>query len=294
MNKTITTLLCLATISFLSFTCSHAAEKITAAGSSSVRSIVNMASFIFKQAHPDVSFTVDEGGSSYGIKAVGSGKITIGQASRDIKEKEMQKYPDIVPVKIGLDGVAIIVNAKNPVKKITKKQIQDIYTGKITNWKDLGGDNAPILLISKKEGRSALELFLKYFSMEAKEVGVGKKKAMVHKIKDGDNFGTVRAKLTGPNREALGVISTNKYAIGYVSIGCAQGVAQKGGRVHLLELDSVAATVENVKNKTYPLRRPLYIITKGEPQGIVKKFVDFLLGAEGQEIVESMDFIRVS
>ena len=117
---------------------------------------------------------------------------------------------------------------------------------------------------------------------------------MVHKVKGDDSYGTVQARLIGPNKEALGVVSTQPNAIAYVSVGTAQEVAKKGGRVHLLELDGVAATVENVGNETYPLRRPLHIITKGEPQGIVKEFIDFMLSEEGQKIVQSLEFIRVN
>lgn len=292
MNKAITTLFYVAMILCLACTYLQATERITTGGSTSVSSIVNMASFVFKKTNHDASFIVNGGGSSFGIKAVGSGKITIGQSSRNLKEKEMLEYPDIVPFKIGMDGVAMVVNAKNPVKKITKQQVQDIYTGKITNWKYLGGDDATINIFSKEEGRSALEIFLKYFKLEAKVIGKGQKKNMVHKRKDDYELGNAHAKIVGSNKKVLGLISTDPYSIGYVSIGCAERVAQIGRRIHLLELDGIAATTKNVSNETYPLRRPLYVLTKGQPQGTVKEFIDFLQSAEGQKIVESMEFIR--
>ena len=292
MNQTIKTLLCAATISLFSFVSSQAATKITTAGSTSVRSIVSVASLAYKKTNPEASFRIDGGGSGFGIKAVGSGKVMIGQVSRNIKEKETKAYPDLVLFKIGMDGVAIIVNAKNPVKKITQQQVQDIYTGKITNWKDLGGDDAPILLTGKKKGRSALEVFLKYFNLEAKVVGEGKKQAMVHKIKGGHTFGTVHTTQFGANNKALAFVSTKPDAIGYVSVGSAQKVAQHGGNIHLLELDGVAPTAGNVGNETYPLRRPLYLVTKGEPQGTVKEFISLLMSEEGHKIVEKLEFIR--
>lgn len=292
MNKTIPIILCIISISFLPFTSSHADTKITTAGSTSIRSIVSVASHDFKKTNPEVFFRIDGGGSGYGVKAVGSGKIMIGQVSREIKEKELKEYPDLVLFKIGMDGVAIIVNHENPLKKITKEQIQDIYTGKITNWKELGGDDAPIILTSKEEGRSALEVFLNYFNLEAKEVVEGKKRTMVHKIKNSSTFGTAHAQQFGANNKTLAFVSTKPYALGYVSVGSAQKVAKHGGHIYLLELDGVAPTAENVGNETYPLRRPLYLVTNGEPQGTVKEFISFLMSEDGHQLVEKLEFIR--
>ena len=271
----------------------YSAEKITTAGSSTVRPIIQKASIIFKQTHPDVTFVVGGGGSSHGVKAAGTGEVQIGQASRYIKEKEMKTYPDIVPFKIGLDGIAVIVNSSNPINAITKQQVQDIYTGKIANWKDVGGKDAPITLISKEEGRSTLELFLKYFDLEAQEKGTGRNTVMLHKKKGADSFSSTTARLIGPNKEAIANVSTKINAIAYVSVGTAQEIAKKGARIKLLELDGVKATIDNVGNETYPLRRPLHVITKGQPQGTVKQFIEFLLSNQGQKIVASLEFIRV-
>jgi len=270
------------------------AEKITTAGSSTIRPIVDKAAKDFKKTHPDVSFIIGGGGSSHGVKAAGSGEVNIGQASRNIKDKEMKAYPNIVPFKIGLDGIAIIVNSSNTVSAITKEKIQDIYTGKITNWKELGGNDAPITLISKEEGRSTLELFLKYFGLEVEEHGSGSSAVIVHKKKGANAFGTKEARLIGPNKEAIAKVSTQPNAIAYVSVGTAQEIARKGARIKLLELDGVAATIANVGNETYPLRRPLHVLTNGAPQGTVKQFIDFMLSEEGQKIVTSLEFIPVN
>lgn len=271
-----------------------ALEKITTAGSSTVFPIVLDASSAFKKSHPDVSFTVGGGGSSHGVKSVATNEVNIGQASRYLKNKEMEKYPNLKPYLIGQDGIAIIVNADNPVGSITKKQVQDIYTGKITNWKELGGNDQYIRLISKEEGRSTLELFLKYFSLEAKEVGEGKGVVMVHKAEEDAAFTTVEAILIGPNKDAIANVITKPNAIAYVSIGTAQEIARRGAKIKLLTLDGVEAKIENIANETYPLRRPLHIVTSGDPQGTVKKFVDFLLSDAGQDIVRKHEFIAVN
>lgn len=252
----------------------NSAEKITTAGSSTVRPIVDKAAKAFKNTHPDVYFVIGGGGSSHGVKAAGTGEVNIGQASRNIKDKEMKAYPDLVPFKIGLDGIAVIINSSNPINAITKQQIQDIYTGKVTNWKEVGGSDAPIILISKEEGRSTLELFLKYFGLEAKEIGSGHEAVMVHKIKGDKEFASATARLIGPNNEAIANVSTKPNAIAYVSVGTAQEIAKKGARIKLLELDGVPATIENVGNETYPLRRPLHILTKVSQRAVSKHLLN--------------------
>jgi phosphate transport system substrate-binding protein len=284
---------------FVSTTCFGAEDqRITVAGSSTVRPIVQKASEAFCKANPQVKFIIGGGGSGHGVKSAGTSKVKLGMASRDLKDKETKQYKDLVPIKVGLDGIAVIINGKNPITKITRQQVQDIYTGKITNWKDVGGADTPILLISKEEGRSTLELFLKYFGLEGKEIAQGKRKVMVHRIKppkgskaSDDGYSKVTATLIGPNRQALGYISTKPTAIAYVSVGTAQEVAAKGGRIKLLELDGVKATVANVASETYPLRRPLNVITKGPAEGDVKKFIDFILSDAGQKIVNGLEFV---
>lgn len=276
-----------------SATASGARVQITVAGSSTIRPIVEKAAKAFNKTHSDVKFVIGGGGSSHGVKSAASGNVLIGMASRNLKDKEKKQWPDLAPYKIGLDGIAIIINKKNPVNKITKQQVQNIFTGKITNWKELGGNDAPIILISKEEGRSTLDLFLKYFGLEAKEIGTGRAAVMVHREKGTREYASITAKLIGPNREAIAAISTKKNAIAYVSVGTAQEVADKGGRIKLLELDGVPATIENVANESYPLRRPLHLLTKGTAKDSAKEFIDFLTGTEGQDIVKSLDFISI-
>ncbi|MHB8810522.1 MAG: phosphate ABC transporter substrate-binding protein [Desulfobulbaceae bacterium] len=281
---------------FAAFACAtaQAEETITTAGSSTIHPIVDAAAKAFKANHPEVNFVVGGGGSSHGVKAAGTGEVQLGQCSRFLKDKEMQEYPDLVPFKIGLDGVAVIVNTDNGLTSITKEQVQDIYTGKVTNWKELGGKDTPIILVSKEEGRSTLELFQEYFNLETKEVEEAGKKMTVHKRKGDTEFSTVKATIIGANKEAIAAVATKPNAIAYVSVGTAQEIAKKGASIRLLDLDGVPATIENVGNETYPFRRPLHVVTKGQPQGKLKEFVDFLLSTEGQKIVESLEFIKVN
>lgn len=272
----------------------RADETITTAGSSTIRPIVDAAAKAFRAKHPGVNFVVGGGGSGHGVKAAGSGEVMLGQCSRFLKEQEMKDYPNLVPFKIGLDGVAVIVHKDNGLTKISKEQVQDIFTGKITNWKQVGGKDEPIVMIGKEEGRSTLELFLEYFALEAKEVTENGTKKMAHKKKGDADFSTKTAQIIGDNKEAIAAVSTKPNAIAYVSVGTAQEIMHKGGKIHLLDLDGVPATIANVANETYPFRRPLHVVTNGQPQGNLKNFIDFLLSAEGQDILESLEFVRIN
>lgn len=286
---------------------SMAATEITVAGSSTIRPIIEKAAKIFQEENSGIKFVVGGGGSSHGVKSTANNEVVIGMASRSLKSTESKKWPDLVPVTIGRDGIAVIINGKNPVKKITKQQIQDIFIGKITNWKEVGGGDAKITLIGKEEGRSTLDLFLKYFDLEGKEVGEGKSAVMFHRVKPKEvkdpvtgkvtkhetPFSTVSAKLIGPNREAIAAVSIKKNTIAYVSVGTAQEIAAKGNRIKLLELDGVAATVSNVANESYPLRRPLNVVTNGAASGVAAEFIGFLMGPKGQKIVSDFEFVPV-
>jgi phosphate transport system substrate-binding protein len=213
-------------------------------------------------------------------------------ASRGMKDKEKKAYPDVVPVKVGVDGIALIVHKSNPVAKLTKDQVADIYTGKITNWKEVGGNDAPIVLTAMGTTHGTHSMFLKYFGLEAENPG-GDKKTIVHKKTGDDAFADVTAKSVESSKEGMAAVLTNPHAIGYVSIGPAEAVAEKGAPMKLTELDGVAATKANVAASKYPLTRSLFVLTKGEATGVVKEFIDYLLSDDGQKIVTDLDYISV-
>ncbi len=265
-----------------------AQDTIKIAGSSTVRPVVSAAASTFGQAN-SVTFKIEGGGSSHGVKSVAEGKVDIGNASRYLKDKEKSKWPNLVLHLIGNDAVAIIVNKHVGIEALTKEQVQAIYTGKITNWKELGGADLPISLISKEHGRSTLDLFLKYAGLEAKETG----KFMVHRIKGEQGFSTVKARIIGANQQALAQVAGKKGAIGYVSIGDALVFAKKTKKIRIPSLDGVQASLTTVKNMTFPICRPLHVVTNGPPQGKVKKFIDYLLSTQGQKIVIAKSFISV-
>jgi phosphate transport system substrate-binding protein len=266
-----------------------AAEQkvIVAAGATTVQPIVQQAGKLFKEKHPNVEFAVGAGGSDQGVETAGTGKVQLGMVGRALKPAELEKYKDLVPVTIGHDGIGILVHANNPLKKITKQQVQDIYSGKVTNWKDVGGPDAPIALASRTKGHAQLDLFASYFGLEANfdDESVGYKK------KGDAQFPAVRAKPGVNNEKMFAAILENPNAISYIPIGFAQQRIGKGAPGRLLELDGVAADTKNVGDGTYPLVRPLLVITKGPAQGEVKEFIDFLISEAGRKIVSDLDYI---
>ncbi len=245
-------------------------EKLVLTGSSTVAPLAAEIGKRFESRHPNVRIDVQTGGSSRGVNDARSGLADIGMASRALKpeEAELKSYT------IALDGISIILNAANPVTALDKQQIIDVFTGKITNWNALGGNNAPITVVNKAEGRSTLELFLHYFGLKNTDI-----KAQV---------------VIGDNQQGIKTVAGNPDAIGYVSVGAAEYEAGHAVAIKLLPLDGIAASVETVRNGSFPLSRPLNLVTKTEPTGVVKAFIDFAGSAEVNDLIETQYFVPVA
>lgn len=267
------------------------AEQISIAGSSTVRPIVDQAVKQFQQQHSDVKFVVGGGGSGNGVKLAGKGEIQIGMASRAMKDKEKEAYPELKPVKIGVDGIVVVVNKKNPVRELTTQQVIDIYTGKTTNWKDLGGEDAPIALISTNQKHGTFDAFAEHFKLEGKTEGEGAAAKLYFKLKDGGEYTDASARTADGNKKVLAALLTQPLGVAYASLGAAQALAAKGAPIQIVTLDGVEPTEASVVDGSYSVSRALFVLTKGEPTGTVKQFIDFLTGDEGQQIVKSLDYV---
>jgi phosphate transport system substrate-binding protein len=275
------------------FQCAHAAEptSIVAAGATTVQPIVQQCARKFKQSHPEVDFVVGAGGSDHGVLTTVEGKVQLGMVGRALKDAEKEKYPELHAVTIGMDGIGLVVHSSNPVRKLTKQQLQDIYSGKVANWKDVGGKDGPIALASRTKGHAQLDLFLSFCGLEVKFDDTGDKAS--HRVKGVGEYSAVAAKTAINNDKMLEQVVIDPSAISYLPIGFAQTKISRGAPIALLELDGIEATQDNVANGTYPLRRPLLVITKGEASGAVKEFIDYLIGEEGQQVVSSLDYTPV-
>jgi phosphate transport system substrate-binding protein len=244
-------------------------EKLVLTGSSTIAPLAAEIGKRFESLHNNVRVDVQTGGSSRGISDARAGLANIGMASRALKEDEK----DLLGFTIALDGIGVILNKANPVKALDKQQIIEIYTGKIVNWKAVGGNDAPITVINKAEGRSTLELFLHYFGLKNTEV-----KPQV---------------IIGDNQQGIKTVIGNPYAIGYVSIGTAEYEASQGAAIKLLPLEGIAASVENVRNRSFPLSRPLNLVTRAEPAGIAKVFIEFAGSPQVNDLIEAQYFVPV-
>lgn len=257
-----------ATISWHSIT--YAAEKLVLTGSSTIAPLAAEIGKRFEKQNPGVRVDVQSGGSSRGVSDALSGLADIGMASRALKPEEN----DLKSFTIALDGIGVILHKDNPVKTLTDQQVIDIYTGKITNWKEVGGKDTHITVVNKAEGRSTLELFLHHY-----------------KLKNSDIKPQV---IIGDNQQGIKTVAGNPGAISYVSVGTAEFEAGNAAPIKLLPMDGVAATVENVRNGSFPLSRPLNLVTKTAPQGLVKRFIDFSNSKAVYDIVEAQYFVPLA
>jgi phosphate transport system substrate-binding protein len=270
-----------------------AAEKLTIAGSSTVKPIVEAAAASFKKSHGGLSIVIGGGGSSNGVENAANGKVDIGMASRKLKDKEKNAFPDLVPVPVGQDGVALIVHKSNPVENLTKSQVLELYTGKIGSWSGVGGEDRSVELVGILLHHGTSSVFMKFFGLEAEEQGEGATKTVNYWSKAGGKSMTGSAKGVDGNQPSCAAVITEPGAVSFASIGFAQSLAEKGAPIKLLKLEGVDPTAENVVSGAYALSRPLLVITNGEASGRAKAFIDHLLSAEGQKIVEDKGYIPV-
>jgi phosphate transport system substrate-binding protein len=244
--------------------------KLVLTGSSTIAPLAVEIGKRFESLHPGVRVDVQTGGSSRGIADARRGLADIGMASRALKEDER----DLRGFAIARDGICIIVHKNNPISELEDAQVIDIYTGKITNWKTVGGRDAPITIVNKAEGRSTLELFLNYFKLKNAEI-------KPHVV-------------IGDNEQGIKTVAGNPNAIAYVSIGTAEYDVNHGVGVKLLPVGGVAASLENLRNGEFPLSRPLTLVTKTEPTGLAKAFINFARSKEVYGIISRQNFVPIS
>jgi len=241
--------------------------KLVITGSSTVAPLVSEIAKRFEAQHSDVRIDVQMGGSSRGISDVRQKISDIGMVSRALKENEK----NIMAFPIALDGITMIVHKSNPIDELKNKEIVDIYTGKITNWSEVGGNDAPITVVSKAEGRGTLDLFIKYFQIKSSDI-------KPHVI-------------IGDNEQGVKTVSGNKNSIGFVSVGTAEYDAGIGIPIKPLPLNGVAASTENIRNGNFPLSRKLNLVTNAKPDGLAEIFIEFANSKEVADIIEEQYFV---
>jgi phosphate transport system substrate-binding protein len=239
--------------------------SVTVSGSTSVQPLAQDLSDAFKKVESGITVDVQGGGSTQGITDASEGTSDIGTSSRDLQGEE--KNLGFTEHVIAYDGIAIVTHPSITVSNLTKDQIVKIFKGEIKNWKDVGGPDRDILVVSREEGsgtRGAFEELLKL--QEKKGTGMASLVRADALIADGN--GAVKAN-----------IASKDNAIGYISLGFVDESIKK------ISVEGTECSIENVKSKAYPISRPFIMLTKGDMKPEVKAFIDFILSDEGQKIV---------
>jgi len=238
----------------------------------------------YHELHPEVSISVTGGGSGTGIASLINGTTDIANASRDMKEEEREQAEEqgIAPVEhvVAMDAIAVVVNPGNPLDQLSIPQISDLFTGRITVWQELGGENRPVILASRESNSGTYIYFLE----------------KVVRRDDPDNHDLFSPEaLLLPSSEVIGLeVSQNPNAIGYDGLGYVTP-HQKALNVAADQTGPfVAPTIETVKDGTYPIARPLYMYTRGEPTGAIKEYLDWIVSDDGQKIVAELGFVPLS
>jgi len=249
-----------------------AAENVVIKGSTTVLPIAQAALEAYMKAHPRVNISLSGGGSGDGIKALIDKSTDIANSSREIKDNEitLAKERGVNPVvhTIAIDALTPIVHPKNKVNGLTIDQLSQIYQGKITNWKEVGGDDLRIIVVSRDSSSGTFEAWGHLVLHNAKV--------------------TPKAQLQASNGAVVQAISKNRYAIGYVGMGYVDK-AVKG-----LTVNGIPASEKAALSKEYPIARPLYMYTNGQPEGVVADFIKFVLSPAGQKLVVKEGFIPIA
>jgi phosphate transport system substrate-binding protein len=247
------------------------AEKIVVEGSTTVLPIAQKTAEVFMQKDSSADISVRGGGSGVGIASLLDGTCDIADSSRPIKDTELDKAvtngKDIKAHVIAMDGIAVIVNPANKVGALTKKQVRDIYTGKISNWSQVGGDDRKIVVISRDTSSGTFEAF--------GELALDKQKVRPDAL------------MQASNQAIASTVARTPDAIGYVGLGFLSS------SVKALELDGVVPSKETVLNNKYSIGRPLFMYTNGKPKGLAKDFIDFIKSPEGQTLVDEEGFVSL-
>ncbi|MDR0223417.1 MAG: phosphate ABC transporter substrate-binding protein [Oscillospiraceae bacterium] len=242
--------------------------SVVVAGSTSVQPYVEMLAEEYELLCPGIVVDIQGGGSSAGVTAVESRTADVGMSSRELNEKERELWSTV----IAKDGLALIAHPDNPVDNLAIGQIRDIYSGKITNWRELNGADAKIHIISREEGS-------------------GTRSAFEDMVMAGEPV-TPKAIVQNSNGAVRLLVSNDPNAVGFISLGL---IGNQAGLkpVKALKLDGVSPTRENVINGGYSLYRPFLLVAESEPEGAAKLFVDFILSEEGQRLLVEEGLVSV-
>jgi phosphate transport system substrate-binding protein len=246
-------------------------ENLRIDGSTTVLPIAQKAAEVFMKKNPAIKIFVSGSGSGTGIKALIDGTTHIATSSREAKDKEItagkEKGVTLTAHKVALDGIVPIVHPSMKMDNVTLQQLRDIYNGKIKTWKELGGPDRPISVVSRDTSSGTYEVW-------------------EEKVLKGDRV-RPDALLVASSGQAVQTVSQNRYAIGYIGIGYVDK------SIRVLKVNEKTASASGVRDGSWPISRPLFMYTNGKPAGTIAKFIDFMLSKEGQKIVNEVKYVSI-
>jgi phosphate transport system substrate-binding protein len=245
--------------------------QLQLAGSTTVQPLAEQLATAFMDQNASVTIEVQGGGSSVGVTSAGESTVDIGMASRNVKDSEFETFTGLQVFVIAYDGIAVVTNPELAPLSLSIDQVKAIFAGEITNYTEVGGPDAEIIVVSREEGSGTRAAF----------------EELVMQSGDSEAVITETAILQQSNGQVRTTVSTTPNAIGYLSFGFLDE------SINTVAIDGVNPSVENVKNATYSIFRPLNMLTNGEPGELAQAFLSFILSAEGQAIV-AQDYITVT
>src|SRR5213595_1993167 len=263
----------LSLITILSLMGSAYADRLVIKGSDTLGAkLVPQLAEQFKAQHPGTTFDIAAEGSTTGIAAIIDGTAQIGMSSRRAKSSEVgaanAKGKNMKPTIVAYDGIAVIVNSANPVKALTKKQVEQIFTGDVTDWSAVGGSGGKISIYTRNTSSGTYSEF-KELAMKKRDYAGGSQK------------------MAG-NEQIAAEVGKNPNGVGYVGLAYV-----KASGVKVMAIDGVLPAVQSVHAKTYPYARPTFYYTNGEPSGLAKQFLDFTISGAGQKIAGQVGFVPI-
>lgn len=257
------------------------AQRVTIKGSDTMVHLVSAWAEAIMIADPAMEISVTGGGSGTGIAAMLNGTTDIAASSRNVREKELtlaeSKGVDMNGIIVGMDGIAVIVNADNAISTLTMEQLRNLFTGELTNWKEIGGADREIVVLSRESNSGTFVFFQKFVLQK--------------------NDYTVSALLLPSSSSIVQTVNDNDASIGYVGLGYAE---HAGENVKVLSVrpdensDAVMPSAATVKSGEYAIARPLFFFVNGEPAGATKTFIEFCLSSEGQKIITEVGYVPVT
>lgn len=242
-------------------------SRLLLTGSTTMAPLMMAIARRFQTRHPGVQIEVQMGGSGQGVSDTRQGKADIGMVSRALGETER----DLYAIPVGRDGVAIIVHKDNPVASLSDRQLRDIYTGKIINWRQVGGRDAPMQVLAGPPGGGSTELLTHYLRLPYDQIKARRQIAA--------------------NADRIAGVAADPHTIIWVSVGEAERMALDGVPIKLLAVGGVTAGSKTIRSGNYPISRPLTLVTRGAPTGTARAFIEFCVSSQVTDLVLAFDFV---